>query len=182
VRRWLSQYKTVIFVVLALGGWSALFYLIPATTIGESVGIQNSYIVAFGISLVAGFSVFTGTAAYAAVIEFSRGGANPLYLGLISGIGLFLSDSIFYILVMRGRKFMQTRFKDRLEKFHRIFERVPDMLVYVAIFLFCAFGPIPNDVILAGLMVTGYEYKKFWPALLLGDVTFMLFLSYLFQQ
>jgi hypothetical protein len=155
-------------VVLALGGWSALFYLIPATTIVESVGIQNSYIVAFGISLVAGFSVFTGT--------------NPLYLGLISGIGLFLSDSIFYILVMRGRKFMQTRFKDRLEKFHRIFERVPDMLVYVAIFLFCAFGPIPNDVILAGLMVTGYEYKKFWPALLLGDVTFMLFLSYLFQQ
>ncbi|MDB4992422.1 MAG: hypothetical protein JWL75_667 [Parcubacteria group bacterium] len=168
--------------MLALGCWSALFYLIPADTIVESVGISNSYIVSFGISLVAGFSVFTGTAAYAAVIEFSRGGANALYLGLASGIGLFLSDSIFYVLVMRGRESIESKFGPRLEKLNRLLIRVPDPVVYLGIFIFCAFGPIPNDIILAALMVTGYEYRKFWPVLLAADVTFMLFLSFLFQQ
>lgn len=182
MRQWIAQYKTVILVVLALGCWSALFYLIPADSIVESVGVSNSYIVSFGVSLLAGFSVFTGTAAYAAVIEFSRGGANPLYLGLISGVGLFLSDSIFYLLVMRGRRSIQTKFSTRLEKLNRVLLRVPDPVVYLGIFIFCAFGPIPNDIILAALVVTGYEYRKFWPILLAADITFMLFLSYLFQQ
>jgi hypothetical protein len=182
VRSFLSQYKTLILVLLALCGWSAFFYLIPATALVESVGIQNAYIVSFGISLVAGFSVFTGTAAYAAVIEFSRGGANPLYLGLISGLGLFLSDTGFYLLVMRGRQSIESRFKEKLDRLSHFLDRIPDPAVYIAIFLFCAFGPIPNDVILAALMISGYKYKKFWPVLLAGDVTFMLFLSFLFQQ
>lgn len=182
MKTWLTQYRTLIFVVVALIGWSVVFIVVSPESLVTSVGIGNSYLVSFLISLLAGFSIFTGTAAYATVIEFARGGSNPLYLGVISGIGLFLSDSIFYLLVMRGRQTLTTRFGQWLSRFHGLMERLPSPIVYLGVYLFCAFGPIPNDVMMAVLIIGGYEFKKVWPALLAGDITFMLFLSFLFQQ
>lgn len=182
MKSWLSHYKNLIIVLLILVSWSAVFVFIPPESLVERVGVGNSYFISFFISLLAGFSVFTGTAAYATVIEFARGGADPLYLGLISGVGLFLSDSIFYLLVMRGRNALSTRFGHWLSRIHRFMEGMPNPVVYLGVYLFCAFGPIPNDVMMTFLIIGGYEYKKVWPAFLAGDITFMLFLSYLFQQ
>lgn len=182
MKAWLVHYRTVILVLLILIGWSAFFIIVSPESLIERVGVGNSYLISFLISLLAGFSMFTGTAAYATVIEFARGGANPLYLGITSGIGLFLSDSIFYLLVMRGRNALTTRFGRWLSRFHHFMQRLPSMIVYLGVYLFCAFGPIPNDVMMSVLIIGGYEYKKVWPAFLVGDITFMLFLSYLFQQ
>lgn len=179
---WLRRYKTLILILLVLAAWSALFYLVSPEALVTSVGIGNAYAVAFAVSLFAGFSTFTGTAAYATVIEFSRGGVNPLYLGLASGFGLFLSDSAFYLLAMRGRESIENRFRARFQQVQGIVARIPREVIYIGIYLFCAFGPIPNDIILGLLIVGGYRYRRFWPFLLAGDVTFMLFLSYLFQQ
>lgn len=181
MKAWFSKYRTVILVALALICWSAIFYVVSPESLVESVGVGNSYLISFFISLFAGFSVFTGTAAYAAVIEFARGGANPLYLGLVAGFGLFLSDSAFYLLVMRGRDALSTQFGKWLERFQQFTDRLPAIAVYIGVYLFCAFGPIPNDVMMAVMIIGGYKYRKLWPALLAGDLTFMLFLGYLFQ-
>ena len=180
--RWLTRDRTIILVVLTLIGWGAFFYFVPPDTLVEGVGIQNTYAVAFLISLVAGFSTLTGTAAYATVIEFARGGANPLLLGIIAGVGLFLSDSAFYLLVMRGRVALGNRLGRWLARFHQFVERVPRWVVYVGVYLFCAIGPIPNDVMMTVMIIGGYQYRKLWIPLLLGDITFMLLLSHLFAQ
>lgn len=181
MKAWLKRYRTLISVVLALLIWSAVFAFVPPNTLIARVGIRNSYALAFLVSLVAGFSTFTGTAAYATVIEFSRGGANPALLGTAAGIGLFLSDSAFYLLVMQGRQALSSRLGKWFARFHRTLERLPSTWVYVGVYLFCAFGPIPNDFIIAVLIIGGYQYRKMWPALLAGDVTFMLFLAYVFH-
>lgn len=182
MRAWLTQNRTVISILLTLIVWSAVIYLISPESLVESVGIGNSYFISFIISLAAGFSFFTGGAAYATVIQFARGGAHPLYLGIAAGVGLFLSDSIFYALLMRGREALSTRFGKWFARTNRLMERLPNFLVYIGVYLFCAFGPIPNDVIMGVLIIGGYKYRKVWPAILAGDVTFMLFLSYLFRQ
>lgn len=181
MKAWLKRYRKLISVILALAIWSAVFVFVSPETIIDRVGIANAYAISFFISLVAGFSTFTGTAAYATVIEFSRGGANPFLLGLTSGVGLFLSDSLFYLLIMRGREALSSRFGSGLRRFHRHIERLPRVAVYVGVYLFCAFGPIPNDIIIAVLIIAGYEYRRVWPALLAGDITFMLFLAYIFH-
>jgi len=182
VKAWLLQYRTLILIALTLACWSAFLYFVPTDRLVQGIGIENAYILGFGISLIAGFSSLTGTAAYAAVIAFSHGGADPLYLGITSGIGLFLSDTAFYALIARGKESVVTRFPAFFGRLNAFIERVPDAVVYIGTYLFCAFGPIPNDVILAALVLTGYTYRRFWPALLLGDITFMLFLSYIFQS
>lgn len=158
-----------------------MLYL-PAGYLVEKVGIENAYVVAFLVSLVAGFSSFTGTAAYATVIEFSRSGINPLYLGLTAGLGLFFSDSLFYFLVMKGRDSVEHHLEGVFSRIQRIMKRVPDALVYLGTFIFCAVGPIPNDLILVSLVAARYRYRQFWPVILLGDIAFMLFLSYIFTQ
>ncbi len=165
MKQFLKQYRVLILVVIALVGWSVFFYLVPADVLISWIGINNAYLFAFLISGVAGFSAFTGTTAYAAVIELSRGGADPLYLGLSGGIGLFLSDSFFYVLAIRGRSSIATRFRKFFNYAQRTLQRVPDVFVYFGVFLFAAFGPIPNDVIMAALVVSGYNYRRFWPFL-----------------
>jgi len=182
VTSWLRQYRTLIGIALLIAFWCAVLYLMPVEDLVQELGVQNAYIIGFTAALIAGFSSLTGTAAYAAVIAFSRAGADPLYLGVASGIGLFISDTAFFFLMLRGRESVEDRFRSFLKKVHALIERVPPVVVYVGTYLFCAFGPIPNDVILAALVIAGYRYRRFWLALLLGDVTFMLFLSYLFQQ
>jgi hypothetical protein len=173
--------------VIALAGiifvlWVGTLLAIPASTIINYVGISNAYAVAFLISLIAGFSAFTGGAAYATVIEFARGGTNPLYLGIASGIGIFLSDSFFYLVLRSGRDSLESRWPRLLARVHAWVERQPRIWIYTCIYLFSAFGPIPNDVILAALIIGGYEYRKFWPLLLAGDISFMLFLCYVFTS
>lgn len=181
VKAWILRNKTLLSVVGVLVLWAAIFYFLPPDALVERVGIGNAYVISFLVTLLAGFSALTGTAAYATVIEFSRGGVDPLPLGIVSGIGLFLSDSIFYLLVMRGREALSTRLGTWFWRFHQFMERLPDALIYIATYLFCAIGPIPDDVIIGVLIIGGYEYKKVWPAFLAGDITFMLFLCYLFH-
>jgi hypothetical protein len=177
----LRRYRTVALVLAAIAGWSALLYAVSPLSLVERIGVENAYLVAFFITLVAGCSSFTGGAAYATVIEFSRGGAHPLWLGLISGTALFLSDSIFYLLILRGRESVEGQLHSFLGRLERFFKRIPGPFVYLFTFLFCALGPIPNDAVLLALLLAGYRYRRFWPALLAGDIAFMLFLSYLFQ-
>lgn len=182
MKHFLHRYRTLILAVLVLIAWSAIFLFIPADSIIANIGVQNSYIVSFLVTLAAGWSFFTGTTAYATVIEFARGGSDPLLLGITSGIGLFLSDTFFYWLAIRGRTSVESKFHKGFKRIQDFIARVPNAIVYVGVYLFCAFGPIPNDVILVTLVVGGYKYRKFWPYLLLGDITFMLFLSYIFRQ
>jgi hypothetical protein len=181
VKAYLYQYRTVVFVIGAIALWSAVIYLVPPGSLVSRVGLANAYFASFLITLIAGFSSLTGGAAYAAVIDFSRGGADPFYLGLASGAGLFISDSLFYLLILRGRQSVESSLGRFLGHLERFFKRIPDQFVYIFTYLFCALGPIPNDLILAALVIAGYRYRAFWPALLAGDITFMLFLSYLFQ-
>jgi hypothetical protein len=176
------RYRTLALVLLAVIGWAVLFRYVPADAIADYIGRQHVYAAAFLLALVAGFSSLTGSAAYAAIIGFARAGADPLLLGISGGIGLFLSDSAFYFLIMRGRIALEGHFTRLLARTQSFIERVPAPVVYAFIYLFAAFGPIPNDVMLAALVLAGYAYRRFWPALLMGDITFALFLSYLFRQ
>ncbi len=182
MRRWLSRYRTLVVIALVLAAWTAFFSFVPADAIVERVGIENAYLLAFGVALLAGFSSLTGAAAYATVIQLSLGGADPLWLGLSSGIGIFLSDTAFFFLLAHGRSSVAPRFRGLFDRVRRFFDRVPDVFVYLAVFVLSAFTPMPNDLTLAALAVAGYRYRSFWPALFAGDIALSLILSYMFHM
>ncbi len=173
-------YGVIALVLLILVGWALFFHYYPVDELVNDIGIENTYFAAFMLAVIGGFSSITGTSLYAALVALAHGGVNPLVLGVIGGIGLFISDSLFYFVITKVRHILV----DITKKWERVFRKVwkilyvtPSWVVYILIFLYTAFAPIPNDIVLALLAVSGYSYRQFAVFLLLGDLTMALLLT-----
>lgn len=177
----LYRHKIIILVILVLIGWAVFFHFVPPEEIIDTIGIKNTYLAAFILAVVGGFSSITGISLYAALIGLSNGGADPLWLGLSGGIGLFISDSLFYYIISRWREHIKKIIKKWEEVFNKLqyYIRVlPDWLVYTIVFSYVAFAPIPNDILLAVLAVSGYHYRQLFIFILAGDITMSLLLTF----
>ncbi len=177
----LYRHKIILIVIAVLIGWAVLFHFVPPAEIINTIGINNTYLAAFILSIVGGFSSVTGTSVYVALIGLTKGGADPLWLGLISGVGLFISDSLFYYIISKWREYI----KKIIKKWEEIFTKLqyyirvlPDWLVYAIVFSYIAFAPIPNDILLAVLAVSGYHYRQLFVFILAGDITMALLLTF----
>lgn len=169
-------------VILILAGWAIFFHFFPVVELVERIGIQNTYLAAFLLAAVGGFSSLTGTSLYAALIALSAGGVNPIALGIIGGLGLFLSDTIFYFIVTKIRALMVrvTNKYDRVfRKMWRWFYVMPPWIIYIGVYLYAAFAPLPNDILLAILALSSYSYRQFAWFLLAGDLTMALVLTHI---
>lgn len=173
-------YVTVAAVALILIGWALFFHFYPVENLVNDIGIENTYLAAFMLAVIGGFSSLTGTSLYAALIGLAHGGVNPIMLGLIGGLGLFISDSIFYLIVTRVRhhiKLITDKWERLFRKIWTWVYRMPHWVVYAGIFCYCAFAPMPNDVLLTVLALSSYQYRQFAIFLLLGDFTTALLLT-----
>lgn len=177
-----NTYITVGIAVLVIIGWIILFHFFPPNVLVEKIGIKNSYLIAFVMSVIGGFSSITGTSVYAALAAIAHsGGVNVTMLGIVSGLGIFLSDSLFYFAADYGRGMIVRIASEWETVFNRVRRWVriaPDWLVYLGIVAYSAFSPFPNDILLAVLVVSGYSYRQFAPYLFVGDLTAMILLTH----
>lgn len=173
-------YWTMLLIVSILVGWALFFHYYPVEEIVSDIGVQNTYLATFLLASIGGFSSVTGTSLYAALIALSRGGMNPLVLGIIAGLGLFLSDTLFYFIISKVRRMISIS-TDRWERLFRNMwkwiYRTPPWIVYGGIFLYTAFVPIPNDILLAVLALSRYSYRQFAPYVFLGDLAISMLLT-----
>jgi len=179
VKSWLKFYGSFILIVLVIVGWAIFFYFIPPTMVVEYIGLQNSYIVAFVLAVICGFSSITGTTFYVAVAALSHGGANPLILGIVGGLGLCISDFAFYFVVSKGTHVIDKHWEKLSNFIKRLVKSMPNWAIYIFIFLYSTFAPIPNDIILVALAIGGTPFKKIAPFLFAGDVASTILLAYL---
>lgn len=173
-----SRYGKLLGILLILLLVGIALYIFPPQEVVGYIGVENAYLVGFLITLLAGVSSFTGTAAYATVGALAQGGANPVILGLIGGVGLFLSDSIFYFLITKGVESVKKSRDSFLARLERIFNKVPTSVVLLIVFLYTGFSPLPNDLLLIALLIGGYKYKTFALPLLAGAITLMLIITH----
>lgn len=171
---------TMLLIIVILAGWAVFFHYYPVEEIVSSIGVQNTYLAAFLLAAIGGFSSLTGTSLYAALIALSKGGMNPLALGIIAGIGLFLSDSVFYFIATRMRTLVSgitTKWERLFRNIWKWVHRTPEWVIYMTVFLYAAFGPLPNDIMLVALALSNFEYRKFAIFLLMGDLTISILLT-----
>jgi hypothetical protein len=154
-----------------------LFYVNPREII-DLIGVENSYIVIFITAAIGGLSTFTGLTLFTAIATFAAGGAEPLLLGLAGGLGIFVSDSIFYHLAYLGRKAIPDGWKPFIEKLERWAEDRPLWLVLLATYLYLSFIPLPSDLLMIALALGGYPYRKIAGVLLLGGLTIATLTAY----
>ncbi|MEX0931326.1 MAG: hypothetical protein WDZ88_01105 [Candidatus Paceibacterota bacterium] len=169
----LVRYKFLFAVLLVFILIQALFFFISPSEIVSSVGIENSYGIAFLVALIGGVSTLTGPVLFATIATFSAGGANPFLLGLVGGLGIFISNSVFYFLALYGKKSVSEKWKEKLNAIsERIKEKYSKRVIFPLVYLYLSFTPLSDDVLMVGLVIAGYRYMHIAPLLLLGGISF----------
>ncbi len=147
----------------------------------EFLGVQNSYIVLFFVSLIGGFST-GGSATYLSLlITLVAGGLNPWVTGLVAGLSLFIGDTIMLLLAQRGRGFIGGRLDEWLDRFALRFKRsvlLKRFFPYLA-YVYAGFLPLPHDLMILFFAAIEYPRKKALIIIFFGDITFATFVGLL---
>jgi hypothetical protein len=177
MKPWLKFYGPFILILCVLIGWTVFFTYVSPQSVVARVGIENSYLVVFILGLICGFSSITGITFYVAVAALAHGGSNPIFLGLAGGMGLCISDYAFFFVMSKGSHVIDRHWTKVSDFLNYSMKRLPNVFLFPSIFVYSAFVPFPNDIILFVLAVGRVPFKKIAPFLFAGDITFTLLLA-----
>jgi membrane protein YqaA with SNARE-associated domain len=166
-----KKYTAIIFIFAFIAAWVILISFVSPQEVVEKIGVKNTYLVIGAMAILGGVSSLTAGPFYTALATFAAGGANVWLLGLVAGMGLVVSDSVFFYLGTRGREILSGKAKKKEEKLARWIEGKPEWLIPIIVFVYSGLTPLPNDIMAISLAVIEYPYKKLFLPLLMGDVT-----------
>lgn len=147
----------------------------------QKIGVENSYIAIFFISLVGGISTGGFLTYISSLITLIQGGIPFLYLGIISGLALGIGDTFLYYVFVHVRNFVPQAIYRRINWVAKYIQSHTTLMraLPLLIFIYFAFVPLPNDFGLIALAIIHYPFKKMVPLLLAADLTFAVTFSYL---
>ena len=166
---------------LLIVGWIVLLLFVSPTEIVTFVGVQNAYFIAFIFAASAGVSTFTSASFYALISTFALGGTSPWLLGIAGGVGLFISNALFYFLFLHGKHLVTGRLSHWIESFTVRINHYPTWAVLSVVYLYSGFTPLPDDILVAALALSSYSFVRFGPVLFLGNVTLITLIGLLTQ-
>ena len=172
----------------AVGIWITLFVFLLFVSLwwidGEEVvawmGEDKVGMVAFVVAFFGGLSA-GGAGIYVVTLgELIEGGVNPVWLGLVSGLGLSLGDVLIYALFYWGLRSLRGRAEEWLGRIElmieRYFHRRPWAIPLVT-YLVLGWTPLPNDIILAAFALTRYPFLRGCIVVVLGSMTYAMLLG-----
>lgn len=178
----IKRHKVFSFVVVVLVAFNILFFYFSPQEIVDAIGVTNSYLVTFLIAAIGGVSTLTGAALYASIATFAAGGADPLLLGLSGGVGIFISNSVFFLLAFYGRRSLSGHIHERLQRWtYWVEARVSRTTVRILSLVYLGASPFPDDVLMVALAAAGYRYRDVAPLLFVGGFSIALITAYLGQ-
>lgn len=169
---WIFAVMILCFLIFGL-----VIYFIGPEKIVSFVGVENTYLVAFLFAVLGGLSSITGVSFFAAIATFAAGGSHPLLLGFAGGLGIFISDSVFFFMARYGVSTVREKSKP-----HRYFEkikRLPKWALLLTTYTYLGFTPFPNDLLMVFLAFSDIKYKQLMPIILLGGMTVVTIAAYL---
>ncbi len=179
-----SHLRRTIFVLLLLFmvGLVALYIFYSPKEMIIRLGVRNSFIIAFFISIVGAFTSMTKFSAYPMIIALVGGGLNFFHVGLVAGLGLAIGDILFFLFGHSARGFTGHRFKNKLDKILARLRRLKTILVQVLIFFYISCTPLPNNLLSGSLAFIKYPFRHVVIPLILGDVAFCILVAWLALQ
>jgi hypothetical protein len=160
-------------------GWAVFFHFVSAESVVAKIGIQNAYAVAFIVSTICGFSSITSSTFYIVIAALTKGGANFFLIGIFGGVGVCLSDFIFYYVVSKSTYVIDKHWNKLTLYTKCIITFVPKWVLYALVFVYSGFFPLPNDVLLVALALGKIPFKKVMPYVFAGDIVSTLIIAYL---
>ncbi|MBR9703631.1 hypothetical protein GOV10_06325 [Candidatus Woesearchaeota archaeon] len=166
-----SVKKWRFYVVLALlVAWFVLIFTISPSTIVSWLGVHNSYLALFVIAATGGVSFISGYVYFSFLGSLAAAGLNPLWLGLLGGVGVSIGDSLFYFLGKQGRFVLPQRIEKALNRSRKWLNKKTRWSIPLFVFSYAAFTPFPNEFMTISVGLTGTRFRHMIFPLLLGNI------------
>jgi membrane protein YqaA with SNARE-associated domain len=130
------------------------------------------YIGAFAISLFGNFTIFFPVPFTLTIYAFGST-LNPLYLGLVCGIGSTVGEFSAYLIGRGGRKVLDERYEKRLDTVKLLIKEYGMLVIFVFALL-----PLPDDLILIPLGILKYSIKRAMIAMFIGKTLMCTTVAY----
>lgn len=169
----------VISIILFFVLISIFIYYLSPSKIVNIIGIQNSYIIIVILGFLGGVSILFPFPYYLFVLTFAAGGSNPVLLGICAGLGVMIGESTSYLIGYHGRVVLPQKYNKIFNKLCRDCNRAKNtILLTIVLFLYGAFVPFPNDLLILPLGAARYNYWKLIIPLGLGNILFNVILAF----
>lgn len=167
-----KRYIGVLLLAALLIAWVAAITLVGPTVIIEYLGVRNGYLVALVVSAVGGFSLLTSGPLIATIAALAYAGLDPIVLGILSGIGMTIGDSVYFFIGIRGKAALEDSASgERRAKIEEWLRTRPKWMVPFVVYVYVGLTPLPNEALLLSLSVAGGKFSYVLPSLLLGNIT-----------
>ena len=167
----------ILIVIFLISIFTLLSFFSPEELVNK-IGVKNSYILAFFVSFFGGFSSGGSVTFISLLITLVAGGINPIYLGLVSGVSLAIGDMIIFYAGSKGRELVSDKWDEKINTLVNIFKKKKWLkkLTPIIAYLYIGFVPLPNDILILFMAAIKYPPKKMNWIIILGDLTFALFI------
>lgn len=143
----------------------------------ESAGVFGILTVAF----ISGLNAFVPVPPATFAPLFLEAGFHPATVIACFVIGTFLADSVGYALGWFGRGYAESSFPKLTARIGEFLARHARLVMPIT-FLYFAFAPLPNEIILIPLALAGYSYRPLIVPIILGNIVHHTILVFGYQQ
>lgn len=166
--------RIILFLALiVLMIWSISLFFVDIAQLVEHIGISNVYLLLLITAITSGTSFLTTTSFYAVYLSYVNAGFDPWILSVIGGIGLSVGDSIFFYFAWKTQEAIDGTHGKLYKKIYNFVVHLPRWGVYIFTFLYSAFVPLPNDILMIALGVLQYKYRYIIPCVIIGNIVLL---------
>lgn len=165
-------------ILLTIIGLTIFFYYVSPMQIVDNIGVHNAYMVLAILAVIGGLSSFFAAPFYTTLIAFASADLNVIVLGLIGGVFISFGHIIYFYLGYSGQKFLPMKYQNWLDNFFKKYIK-GNIAVPIVAFLYFAFTPFPNEIMLTSLGAIKYSLKKTFGLLVLGNIVLMTTIAYI---
>lgn len=164
--------------VSAFAMWFGIF--VSENNVAQQLVARYSYIGALLLGVISGFNFVVPIPAAAFIPTFKAAGESVAMAIAFTTLGMTIGDLVGYFIGKAGREVvLLEKHRGKIGFLEKVKERhhwTPLLLL----FLFAAFIPFPNEILVAPLAFIGYRLKYIFPIALAGNAIFNLIASLLF--
>lgn len=173
---------SLVFMLALVAGLLVVLFRYDIRELVNMLGIRNSYLIAFLLSIVGAYTNMTKITTYPLVVALALGHSQPLLVGFFAGLGLAVGDVLFYYMGFTAREMAGGKTRERLEKVLARLKRQSMIVVQGFIYVYVAFSPFPNNLLTGALAFTGYPFVRVMIPLVLGDLTLPIMIAWLVSR
>lgn len=154
-----------------------IFFIGPEALV-DYIGIQNAYGLMFLVAAIGGLSTFNSVPYLAVLFVLANTGVDPLWLGIVSAVGVMCGDSFSYLLGRSGETVIPESFKFVFASIKNFAITYPRLYPSFC-FIYGAICPLSNDFVTISAGIANISYKKVMVPLALGNIVFSIGFSYM---